>query len=70
MYPSKSTKIVIAVSNPAVSTTLGVPVGFWASELTYPYYEFIEVGYQVDIASPEGGKAEMDALSEPRDPSG
>jgi len=48
---------------------VGVPVGFWASELTYPYYEFIEVGYQVDIASLEGGKAEMDALSEPRDPS-
>jgi hypothetical protein len=33
---------------------LGVPAGFWASELTYPYYEFIEVGYQVNLSNGKG----------------
>lgn len=67
---SKPKKILMVVANPSVSTTVGGPVGFWASELTHAYYEFIEVGYQVDIASPKGGKVEIDAFSDPRDPSG
>jgi len=32
------TKTTIVLSNPAVSTTTGWPVGFWWSELTHPYY--------------------------------
>jgi putative intracellular protease/amidase len=62
--------ILLVVANPSVSTTVGGPVGFWASELTHAYYEFTEVGYSVQIASPKGGKVEFDALSDPRDPSG
>lgn len=60
----------MVVANPSTSTTLGIPVGFWASELTHAFYEFIEAGYQVDIASPKGGKVEFDAFSDPRDASG
>ena len=60
----------MVVANPSVSTTTGWPVGFWASELTHPWYEFREVGYEVTLASPEGGKVEVDALSDPRDSSG
>jgi putative intracellular protease/amidase len=45
-------------------------VGFWWSELTHPFYEFVESGYEVAIFSPEGGDCEPDALSDPRDPSG
>jgi putative intracellular protease/amidase len=67
---SKPKQILMVVANPSVSTTVGGPVGFWASELTHAYYEFTEVGYQVDIASPKGGKVEFDAFSDPRDPSG
>jgi putative intracellular protease/amidase len=63
-------RILMVVANPSVSTTVGGPVGFWASELTHAYYEFTEVGYQVDIASPKGGKVELDAFSDPRDSSG
>lgn len=63
-------RILMVVANPSVSTTLGWPVGFWAAELTHAYYEFVEAGYQVDIASPRGGKVEFDAFSDPRDPSG
>jgi putative intracellular protease/amidase len=60
----------MVVASPAVSTTLGWPVGFWASEMTHPYYEFAEAGYEVDLASPKGGKVEIDALSDPRHESG
>jgi putative intracellular protease/amidase len=44
-------------------------VGFWASELTHPYYAFKRVRYDVVIASPDGGKVEVDTLSDPRDAS-
>jgi putative intracellular protease/amidase len=63
-------KVLMVVANPSVSTTTGWPVGFWASELTHPWYEFREVGYEVTLASPGGGKVEVDALSDPRDSSG
>ncbi len=63
-------RIAIVISNPAVSTTTGWPVGFWWSELTHPYYEFEEAGYEVEIFSPNGGKCEADGMSDPRDPSG
>ncbi len=63
-------RILMVVANPAVSTTLGWPVGFWAAELTHAWYEFREAGYEVVIASPNGGRVEVDALSDPRDASG
>src|SRR5215469_1271477 len=62
-------KVLIVVANPSTSTTLGWPVGFWGAELTHPYYELTERGIGVTIASPEGGRVEMDSLSDPRDPS-
>ena len=63
-------RVAIVLSNPAVSTTTGWPVGFWWSELTHPYYEFAEKGYEVEIFSPDGGKCEPDAMSDPNDASG
>ncbi|MER5641308.1 hypothetical protein ABT095_30730 [Kitasatospora sp. NPDC002227] len=62
-------EILIVVANPAVSSNNHWPVGFWGAELTHPYYELTEAGFQVTIASPAGGRVEMDALSDPRDPS-
>ena len=62
-------KVLIVVANPSTSTTLGWPVGFWGAELTHPYYELTERGIEVTIASPDGGRVEMDSLSDPRDPS-
>jgi putative intracellular protease/amidase len=62
-------RVLIVVSNPAIATTVGWPVGFWGAELTHPYYELTERGVEVTIASPGGGKVQMDALSDPRDPS-
>lgn len=63
-------EILMIVANPATSTTLGWPVGFWASELIHPYDALVKAGYEVTIASPKGGKVEFDALSDPRDDSG
>jgi putative intracellular protease/amidase len=63
-------RVLMVIANPAVSTTLGWPVGFWGSELTHPYQAFSEAGYEVSVASPEGGRCELDAYSDPRDESG
>jgi putative intracellular protease/amidase len=62
-------RVVIVVANPATATTVGWPVGFWGAELTHPYYELTERGVEVTVASPRGGRVELDALSDPRDPS-
>jgi putative intracellular protease/amidase len=69
LVKSTPKKVLIVVANPAVSTTLGWPVGFWGAELTHPYFELTERGIEVTIASPDGGKVELDALSDPRDDS-
>jgi putative intracellular protease/amidase len=68
--PKKPKRVAIVVSNPAVSTTTGWPVGFWWSELAHPYFLFTEKGYEVEVFSPHGGRCEADAMSDPRDPSG
>jgi putative intracellular protease/amidase len=66
---SKPKKVLIVVANPTTATTVGWSVGFWGAELTHPYYELKERGVEVTIASPDGGKVKMDALSDPRDES-
>jgi putative intracellular protease/amidase len=63
-------RVAIVISNPAVSTTTGWPVGFWWSELSHPYLAFDEAGYEVEVFSPDGGACQADAMSDPRDPSG
>ena len=66
---SRRKRVLIVVANPSTATTVGWPVGFWGAELTHPYYELTERGFEVTIASPAGGKVVMDTLSDPRDPS-
>lgn len=67
---SRRKRIALVLSNPAVSTTTGWPVGFWWSELAHPYHAFTERGYAVEVFSPRGGRCEADVYSDPRDPSG
>lgn len=67
---AKPKRVALVIANPSVSTTTGWPVGFWWSELTHPYYEFSEAGYEVEIFSPEGGPCAADGMSDPRDASG
>jgi putative intracellular protease/amidase len=66
---SKRPKVLMVVANPTTATTTGWPVGFWASELTHPYYEFMRARYEVVVASPDGGRVDVDTLSDPRDES-
>jgi putative intracellular protease/amidase len=68
--PNRKKRVAIVIANPAVSTTTGWPVGFWWSELTHPYFEMTEKGYDIEVFSPDGGKCEPDAMSDPRDASG
>lgn len=68
--PKRRRRVAIVIANRAISTTTQWPVGFWWSELTHPYLAFTEAGYEVSIFSPEGGRCEADAMSDPRDPSG
>lgn len=42
---------------------VGVATGVFASELTVPYYAFLDAGMQVDLASPLGGVVPIDPLS-------
>jgi putative intracellular protease/amidase len=69
LNPETPKRVVIFASNPAVSEQTGAPIGFWWAELSHPYWELTERGYEVDIASPNGGKLEGDSWSDPRDDS-
>ncbi|HEY0757920.1 MAG TPA: type 1 glutamine amidotransferase domain-containing protein [Acidisarcina sp.] len=40
-------------------------IGFWLSELTHPYFLLSERGVEIDIASPNGGKAAYATESDP-----
>ena len=42
---------------------IGVATGVFASELTVPYYAFLDAGMEVDVASPLGGIVPVDPLS-------
>ena len=70
VWPRRPRRIAIVIANPAVSTTTGWPVGFWWSELAHPWLAFHERGYEVTVFSPDGGRCEADAISDPRDASG
>jgi len=67
--PARPKRAAIVISNPAVSTSTGWPVGFWWSELTHPYYAFTGAGWRVDVYSPDGGGCDWDAMSDPEDES-
>jgi putative intracellular protease/amidase len=45
----------------------GRKTGFWLEELAAPYYEFKDVGAQITLASPKGGRPPLDPKSQ--DPS-
>jgi putative intracellular protease/amidase len=67
--PTRPKRAAIVISNSAVSTTTGWPVGFWWAELTHPYFHFTEAGWEVDVYSPNGGRCDADAMSDPEDAS-
>ena len=56
------TRALCIATNHAV-LDIGVATGVFASELTVPYYVFLDAGMRVDLASPRGGIIPVDPLS-------
>jgi len=58
----RGTRALCIATNQGV-LDIGVPTGVFGSELTVPYYVFLDAGMQVDVASPLGGVIPVDPLS-------
>jgi putative intracellular protease/amidase len=57
-------KIFMILTSHSAMEDTDSKTGVWLGEFTDPYYEFIDQGYQVTLASPMGGKPPIDPLSE------
>jgi putative intracellular protease/amidase len=67
---SLAPKVLVVAASPITSPSTGWPIGFWAAELTHPFFELMDAGFEVEIASPDGGQILMDGYSDPRHESG
>lgn len=56
-------KILIILTSHAELPETKEKTGFWFEEMSTPYYEFKDRGFEVDIASIKGGKVEADPES-------
>lgn len=63
-------KVLMLVANPATSPVTGWPIGFWWAELSHAWVEFNHAGYDITIASPDGGDLMADDFSDPEHDSG
>jgi len=57
-------KILMVLTSHAEMEHTGDKTGVWLGEFTDPYYEFIDAGYEVSLASPKGGRPPVDPMSE------
>lgn len=55
--------LMVLTSHSEMENTDG-KTGVWLGEFTDPYYEFIDAGYTVTLASPKGGRPPVDPMSE------
>ena len=61
--PAGKRALIIATNQAVLSApgeTSGDATGVMASEMTHPYYRFLDAGMQVDLASVKGGKIPVD----------
>ena len=61
--PAGKRALIIATNQAVLSApgeTTGDATGVMASEMTHPYYRFLDAGMQVDLASIKGGKIPVD----------
>ncbi|RLK58767.1 type 1 glutamine amidotransferase domain-containing protein [Actinokineospora cianjurensis] len=61
---SRPRRILVTMSSHADLGVSGKKTGTWFEEVATPYYVFTEAGYQVVFASPLGGEAPIDHLSQ------
>ncbi len=57
-------KILMVLTSYSELVNTDSKTGVWLGEFTDPYYEFIDKGYQVTLASPRGGKPPIDPRSQ------
>lgn len=57
--------VVLMLSTGADRMTSGKPTGLWLEEFTVPYNAFVQAGFQVIVATPQGGPAPVDPRSNP-----
>jgi len=60
-FPDKKALIITTSHDTLLES--GKPTGVWASEMTVPYYEFLDAKMQVDVASIQGGRIPIEAPS-------
>ncbi len=58
-------RVVFVIANPATSDLTGWPIGYWLSEFAHPCWELTKAGYDITLASPDGGPVVHDAMSDP-----
>ena len=60
-------KILMVLTSHDQLGNTGKKTGFWLEEFAAPYYVFKDAGAEVIIASPKGGKAPIDPVSDAED---
>src|SRR5215212_7507345 len=56
-------KILMVLTSHDELGDTGRKTGFWLEELAAPYYRFKEAGWQIVLASPQGGQPPLDPKS-------
>jgi hypothetical protein len=56
-------RALIIATNHGILGDTGKPTGVYASEMTVPYYEFLDAGMTVDVASVAGGVIPVEPMS-------
>lgn len=64
------THVLMLAANPATSPVTGWPIGFWWAELSHAWLAFRHAGYEVTLASPDGGDLLGDLWSDPEHETG
>lgn len=60
---TKKEKILFVLTSHNKLGNTGKPTGFWIEEFATPYYYFTDKGYEVIVATPNGGQAPIDPKS-------
>jgi putative intracellular protease/amidase len=58
-------KTVLMLVTGADKMTNGKPTGLWLEEFAVPYLALVKAGYRIEVATPKGGAAPIDARSKP-----
>ncbi|HEX5168793.1 MAG TPA: type 1 glutamine amidotransferase domain-containing protein [Cyclobacteriaceae bacterium] len=60
---SNNKKILFVLTSHNKLGNTGKPTGFWIEEFATPYYFFTDKGFDIVVATPEGGQAPIDPKS-------